>query len=221
MINALPALVLQTVVWPPTRLFLGFFTRFEVRGLEHLPKRGPVVFAANHASELDPILVPAALPFLSPLLPIIYVAKRREFYEKSGPASLIYGGFFFKLWGAYPVREGLQNYALSLSFHIAALEKGKSLLIFPEGGITPDGSIGRAHGGVAYLAWESKAPVIPIAISSTHKFSWRDMFLRRRKLSVTFLPPLRYPEIDSKKEPSAGELRAFADSVMEEIRKLV
>jgi 1-acyl-sn-glycerol-3-phosphate acyltransferase len=55
-------LVLQTSIWPITRPLFRFFIHLKVEGLENLNKLSPgVIFAANHTSELDPILVPASL----------------------------------------------------------------------------------------------------------------------------------------------------------------
>ncbi len=118
--------VLQTIVWIPTRLFLKFFFHFEVHEVENIKKlKKPVIFAVNHSSELDPILVTAALPFLSKLSPMFYTSRERTFYKKSGMSSLFYGGFFFKLWGAYPVHIGIRNYEKAMMPHIEVLNKIK------------------------------------------------------------------------------------------------
>ncbi|HEY4508626.1 MAG TPA: hypothetical protein VJJ55_03145, partial [Candidatus Paceibacterota bacterium] len=137
-------LVLQTALWPIVRPLFWFFLRLKVRGLENvLPyinctrsrdicvgggkqraedcekqcgKRG-VIFAANHSSELDPILVPASLPFLSPLMPFFYTSREQSFYKMSGWRQFFYGGFLFKLWGSHPLRSGTGNYEESLTTH--------------------------------------------------------------------------------------------------------
>ena len=202
------------------RLLLRFFADLEVHGLENLPTHGPVIFAANHESELDVILVPASLPFISLLAPMFYVAKKREFYRKTGLRSLFYGGFFFKLWGAYPVREGLRNYKFSLNMHLRMLHERKCVLIFPEGRVTPDGRIGKAHGGVAYLAWESRAPVVPVGIKSTYQISFAKLLARRQKITITFGSPKRYPDGETSKPPIA-ELRGFADGIMNDVRGII
>src|SRR3989344_2976057 len=81
-------LVLQTLIWIPTRLILKFFLRFKIQGLENLEGlKGPVIFAVNHSSEWDPVLVPAALPFLSSLGPTFFTSRERKFYEKNGLQS--------------------------------------------------------------------------------------------------------------------------------------
>jgi len=210
-------------MWLPTRLFLKLFARFDVRGLENLPENGPLIFAANHASEFDAVLLPAALPCFSSLAPIFYVAKEREFYGRNGFQALFYGGAFFKLWGAYPVREGLKNYKLALSIHTQVLSEGKCVLIFPEGNITPDGTLQPAHGGVAYLAWEAKAPVIPVAIQGTFGLTPRDVFSGRRQITVSFGMSLDANCLfgqDQTKEPNVSTFKTAAESILECNRSL-
>lgn len=194
-------LILQKAIWHATRVVLFFFCRFEVRGLENLQdiiklrsylnnKRG-VIFAANHSSELDAIVVPAALPFFSVLLPVFYVSRPREFYQTSGWRQFFYGGFFFKLWGAHAAVSGSKNYERSLAPHIKILEHGGSVLIFPEGRKTRDGNIQKeAHGGVTYLAHRTECPVVPVRIFGDFNMSLSDFFLRRRRIVVVFGAPL-------------------------------
>jgi len=213
---------LQNLIWPLVKFMLMLFARFRVRGAEHLRNiKGPVVFAGNHASEIDVILVPASFPFLSRFIPMFYVAKKREFYEKKGMVALLYGGAFFKLWGAYPVREGLKDYRLSLNIHAEILKEGKSLLIFPEGGISPDGSIKPAHGGVAYLAHAANAPIVPTYIVGTKNFSWGKFILGWYRFSVTFGAPIWPDELfPGISEPTVEDYKRAAERAMEEVKKL-
>ncbi|MDO8572508.1 MAG: lysophospholipid acyltransferase family protein [bacterium] len=186
--------ILQTLVWIPTWLVLGFFARFKVFGKENLKGLSHgVIFAANHGSELDPILVPASLNPFSPITPIFYVAREREFYEKDGFSKYIYGGFWFKLWGAYPAHTGKKDYTLSLQEHINILNAGKSILMFPEGGKTENGEVGNGKGGVAFLSHITGVPIVPVAMNGHFKMSPIDFVLRRRKISIKYGKPL-YPK---------------------------
>lgn len=183
--------ILQKAIWHATRVTLRFFCAFEVRGLENLPKKCGVIFAANHSSELDPILVPAALPFSSPLLPIFYVSRPREFYQTSGWRQFLYGGLLFKLWGSHAAITGFKDYEKSLATHLDILRRGGSMLIFPEGRKTRDGNMQtEAHGGVAYLAAHTECPIVPVRIFGDFNMTLRDFFLRKRKIIVIFGAPL-------------------------------
>lgn len=227
-------LALQTFIWPITRPLFRFFIRLEIHGIENLEKlaftdgrrqmlKNRIIFAVNHSSELDPILVPASLPFLSPFMPFFYTSRESAFYKTSGWRQFFYGGFFFKLWGAHPVRAGRQNYEESLATHIDILDKGRSVCIFPEGRTTQDGNIGReAHGGVAYLSWRTGALVVPVRIKGVFKMTLRDFLCRKRWVSVTFGAPLLPSELFTVTDeaPSLDGVKSAANRVLEAIRGL-
>ena len=146
-------LILQKLIWIPTRIALFLFGHLDVKGTENLKGiHSNVIFAANHTSELDPILLPASLPFFSHFSPIFYASRENKFYNTSGWRQHFYGGFFFKLWGAHSVYSGFGDYSKALENHMDLLAHGKNVFVFPEGQITPDGSIKEAHGGIGYLA---------------------------------------------------------------------
>ena len=194
-IYALPT-ILQRFIWPGTRAVLSFFSCFSIIGarqLENLPKG--LVFAPNHSSELDPILVPAALPFFSRHLGMFYTSREKKYYINSGWRQLLYGGWFFKIWGAYPVQTGVQNYEVSLKHHIKLLENLKSVCIFPEGKTTQTGKIGEAKGGVGYLTWRTGKPIIPVTIVGTYKMGLKDFFLRKRNITIIFGSPVYWKDI--------------------------
>ena len=96
-------LFLQKFIWIPTRLILTIFGHIKIRGLEHLkgiPSK--VIFACNHASEIDPFIVPASLPFWSRFSPLFYATRERAFYDTNGWRKYLFGGMFINAWGGYP-----------------------------------------------------------------------------------------------------------------------
>lgn len=221
-------LVLQTLIWPITRPILRFFLHLNIRGqenLESLDRSRGIVFACNHSSELDPIIVPASLPFLSPLMPMFYTSREQKFYQNSGWRRLFYGGLFFAIWGSHRLQSGKHDYAESLKTHIKILGCGKSLLIFPEGRKTRDGNLQEGHGGVAFLAIQLGTPVVPVRIAGHFRLSFLDFLLRRRRVQITFGTPLRGSDlVDSLKLDSTSmspkDYRAIASLVMNQIAKL-
>ncbi len=183
-------------------------------------KRG-VIFVANHGSELDPILIPASLPFLSPLMPMFYTSRGSEFYKNSKWRKYFYGGLLFKLWGSHSLHSGSHDYALSLATHIYLLGEGKSLCMFPDGRKTSDADIGSiAHGGVGYLAWKTRATIVPVRIIGVHQTRLGDFLLRRRKVVVIFGELFSPPFSDRSVPPSADECRTVARSIMEAVKAL-
>jgi 1-acyl-sn-glycerol-3-phosphate acyltransferase len=216
-------LILQTFIWVPIRLVLKFFVRFEIRGLDNIKNlKKPVIFASNHSSEWDPILVTAALPFLHPLLPMYYASRERSFYDKKGLESLIYGGAFFRLWGAYPVYTGLNNYKKSLVNHTKILNQKKgSLCFFPEGRKTKDGKLQSFKGGVIFLANETNTPIVPVSIKGVFKRSANEFFSRKRKVIVSFGKPLNKEDLLLKEENTPQEYTAHTEIIKSKIEEML
>lgn len=218
--------ILQTIVWPTTRFFFWIFLRLKVVGLnnlEGLPKG--VIFTLNHTSELDPILVPASLPFFSKFMPMFYVSRPREFYKNSGWRQLFYGGFFFKLLGAHSAISGYKDYGVSLSNHIHIIQRRHSLIIFPEGHKTLDGNVmvNEAHGGVAFLAEKTGLPIVPVCISGAFKMNLKDCLLRRRQVTVIFSRPVYASDVFNMAfllNDSDNRYKAAARSVLGLIAKI-
>lgn len=184
---------LQTAIWPITRPLFKFFLHLKIEGLENLKNLDPgVVFVANHSSELDPVIVPASLPFLSKFMPMFYTSRPRDFYQNSGWRQIFYGGTIFKLWGAHSVISGHKDYGVSLSRHIYIVQHGHSVLIFPEGKTTTTGNvmIEEARGGVAFLSEKTELPIIPIFIENLWRISFSDFICRRRHVRVVFGKPM-------------------------------
>ena len=169
-----PTRILQTLAWTPTRLAFNIFCHFEVRGAHNLKGINQAIFAVNHSSELDPIIVTAALNPLGRFAPLFYLSGPSENFND--PAfkwrrHLYSSKWFFRAWGAYPHSPGTRDYAHSLKYHIQILADGGSLCIFPEGGLTKTGELGLPRGGVTYLSHNCNVPIVPVAISGVYKMT--------------------------------------------------
>ncbi|MFA7249179.1 MAG: lysophospholipid acyltransferase family protein [Dehalococcoidia bacterium] len=142
-----------------TRLLVYSLTRVEVVGREHVPREGPVILVANHVHLLDPPLVSAlAGRRLHPM-------AKREIFE----VPLI--GWFFHLYGAFPVRRFSADMgALRVARNI--LRRGEAVLMFPEG--TRGTRLGSATElrpalpGSVVVAQMSHALVVPVAITGSN-----------------------------------------------------
>jgi 1-acyl-sn-glycerol-3-phosphate acyltransferase len=203
--------ILQTLIWIPTRLVFILFSRIKIYGKENLKGlKGGAIFASNHASEMDPIMIPATLTPFSPLFPMFYVSRGSDFYTTSGWRQKIYGGLFFALWGAYPAHPGRHNYEEALKNHIEILLKKKSIHIFPEGRKSKSGEISnKIHGGAAFLSWKTGVPIIPVSIKGTFQTTLARFFTGKKKYIVSFGKPL-YPKDLFKnldKEPTKEEYK--------------
>ncbi len=131
-------------------IFLGLKTE----GLHNLPETGPVIIAANHVSNWDPILVGVALP-----RPIHFMAKA-ELFQFSLLGSILKG------LNAFPVKRGTAD-RNAIRQALRHLQSGEIIGIFPEGARRKVVAKTAIHSGVAMLAIKSGAVVVPVAVSGT------------------------------------------------------
>jgi 1-acyl-sn-glycerol-3-phosphate acyltransferase len=215
----------QKILWIPVRLLLHVCAGFRIEGLENLHDlKTNAIFAANHSSELDVIFLPAALPFWSRFSPIFYVNRAGGMYDKHGFRRFLYNSSLFRLAGGQQYYPGLKDYEKSLVNHVRLVEDGKNLYVFPEGRITPNGEIGHAHGGVAYLSLRTLTPIVPMSISGHFGMTPMDFFLGRRRITVRFGRPI-FPQ-ELKAQTQVDQLadnicKAQAEAVMGRVKELI
>jgi 1-acyl-sn-glycerol-3-phosphate acyltransferase len=130
-----PEYLLRFVAWVVSRALVY---RFKVRGDEHIPVAGAAILVCNHVSFVDAVLLMAASP-----RPIRFIMDHRIF---ATPVL----GTLFRLGKAIPIAPQKETRGLRARLRGEArqvLREGDLLCIFPEGGITRDGSAGRALQG--------------------------------------------------------------------------
>ncbi len=137
--------------------------RPHVEGRHLVPKHGPIIFASNHLSFIDSIAIPVAAP-----RPVHFLAKS-AYFEGSGMSGWAQREFFTAI-GAIPVRRGAGQAALdALDQQRSLLEDGRAVALYPEGTRSLDGRLYRGRTGVAHLALQTGAPVVPVALVGTDK----------------------------------------------------
>lgn len=178
-----------------------------------------VIFASNHVSEFDPLIIVSCLPFFSHHLPLVFVAKEKSSYKNLGWRGKIYGGLSFKLMAALEAHTGLNNYKKALEHHTEALNSGRSVCIFPIGKKHLDKDTAQAKGGVSYLAATSGVPIIPIRITGIERMKSSEIWRGQRKLRVTFGEPIYFNELSGEDTPNPNKdlCEATAISLMEKI----
>lgn len=171
---------------------------FEERTTAYKNEKG-ILFAANHISEWDAVMVQSALPFGAIFLPMYYVAMTKDHYqyEKFGWRKYFYGGTFFKMLGAYPAYLGMRDYQASLVNHTELLEYGKSVCIFPEGKISVNTlKPGEAKGGIGFLAEYTMTDIIPVTLSGFERLDWKKAFmLKRPTVRIEYKPIVRIADV--------------------------
>ncbi|MFP5342096.1 MAG: lysophospholipid acyltransferase family protein [Candidatus Limnocylindria bacterium] len=143
-----------------TRLGLAGLTRVRLEGdLAAIPATGPIILAANHASNLDPIVM------ASVVLP--KVRRRFQWLGKKELFDWPILGWVARNGGVHPVdRAAADVEAFRLARRI--LDEGYVLFVFPEGTRSPDGRLQEARDGTAVLALRTDAPILPVGIAGSH-----------------------------------------------------
>ncbi len=201
--------VIKAIVKP---LMLGLY-RIRVEGLENVPKKGAAIIAANHISFLDSFFIPLVIKRRK----MTYLAKAD--YFKSWKTS-----WFFKSAGQISCeREGGSRSQQSLEIALDVLKEGKLLGIYPEGTRSPDGNLYRGRTGVARLALQSGARVIPVGLIGTDKVMPKSAKLPRLRgkiaVTVRFGKPLDFSRYAGR-EKDRLVLRSVTDEIMFEIMQL-
>lgn len=180
--------------------------RINVEGLENVPRDGNGIVAANHISFIDSFFIPMAIPRR-----VTYLAKAE--YWDSWKTK-----WFFELVGQIPVRrDNAAKARAALDAGMTVLNRGGLLGIYPEGTRSPDGCLYRGKTGVARMAAEAKAPVIPVGLIGTREIMPKEKKMPnvRGAVTIRFGKPRHAPDAE---DPMA--LRSFVDALMFDIASL-
>lgn len=170
-------------------------------GLENLDRNGTYIFAANHTSVFDILVLMGYLPYQ-----IRWMAKEELF-------RIPFFGPMMARLGHIPVnrtnpREGLE----SLKRAAARIRGGASVIIFPEGTRSEDGMVAPfKRGGFVLAAWSGR-PVAPVSISGAHRvLQTRTLKLKPGPIAVRLGRPI----------PPGGPNRAGQEKLAESVRQAV
>ena len=132
-----------------------------VRGVENVPQEGAAILASNHLAVIDSFFLPLVLD-----RDIVFIGKQ-EYFTGAGLKGRATAGFMRGV-GTIPVdRGGGKASEAALRTGLRRLADGGLFGIYPEGTRSPDGRLYRGKTGIARLALESGAPVIPVAMVGT------------------------------------------------------
>lgn len=142
--------------------------KVRVEGIEHLKGEGPYIFMSNHQGTYDIFALLGHLPFQ-----FRWLAKKELF-------SVPFFGWVMAAAGYVSVdREGTRKPVEAMNEAAQKIREGMSVVIFPEGSRSPDGSIQPFKKGGFTLAIKSKVPIIPISIIGSREI------MPKGKLTVT------------------------------------
>jgi 1-acyl-sn-glycerol-3-phosphate acyltransferase len=193
-------LLIGVLSWPLVRLLF----RYRARGVEHLPRAGGYVLAANHSSNFDPWVLGMAL---FPRRFLRFMAKSELFWFPLGP--------FIAGAGAFKVRRGQRDLeAIRTAQELA--RQGHVIAMFPEGTRRRKGlrkkRQAEAHSGAARIALGADVPLVPAAIGGTASLR------RLAPLRVVYGEPV--PTDDLRVLDPGEAARVATDRLMERIRVL-
>ncbi|MFI7549784.1 lysophospholipid acyltransferase family protein [Micromonospora sediminimaris] len=193
---------------------LRLIFRPQVEGLHHVPATGPVILASNHLSFSDSIFTPLIVP-----RKVTFVAKAEYFIGRGIKGWLT--KMFFTGTGTIPVdRSGGRAARAALDTQLKVLRAGGIAGIYPEGTRSPDGRLYRGKTGVARLALESGAPVVPVVMLNLDEIQPPGQLIPNlARVRIRFGPPLDF----SRYAGLAGDRfveRAVTDEIMYELMEL-
>ena len=160
-------------------LYLG--RRFRVVGAAGVLRRGALLVCANHASTIDPPLLPAFLPRTDS-----WSMAKAEWFDRPSPIR-----WLFTSYHAFPiVRHTADRRALRRATEV--LQEGGALVVYPEGTRIESGGMRIAEPGAGFIARSSGIPVQPVALVGTRNcFPKGARWPRRVPVEVRFGPALR------------------------------
>ena len=174
----------------------------EYVGLENIPAEGGFILASNHMKALDPMFISLGIKDRQ-----LHFMGKKELFENP-----ITKWALTKVNGFPIVRGGADSEALNYAIRIP--QEGHILGIFPEGTRSKDFKPARAKRGIALIAKEAKADVLPVAIYSA------DEMKKGTKLTIRFGKLIPFENLGFTEEDSREELKNAASYVMDEIVKL-
>jgi 1-acyl-sn-glycerol-3-phosphate acyltransferase len=194
--------------------WLRLIFRPQVEGRDNVPATGPAIIASNHLSFSDSIFMP-----LMVRRKVTFVAKAEYFTGKGLKGWLT--KMFFVGTGTIPVdRAGGRAAQAALETQLRVLRAGNLAGIYPEGTRSPDGRLYRGKTGVARLALESGAPVIPVVMLNADEIQPPGKVLPKiKRVRIRFGAPLDFSRYAAMSGDRFVE-RAVTDEIMYELMEL-
>ena len=185
-------------VWGFFKPAIALYGSPRVIGTDRLDEvEAPIIFVANHHSHADTSLLLATLP--GRLREDLSIAAGADYFFPNKLTGALSALFI----GAIPIeRKKLSK--LSIQNTLEALTEGRNLLIFPEGGRSPDGWSGKHRPGAAFLAKQSNAPVVPVYLDGTGTVLPKGKnWPTKARCAVVFGNPMRMAEGEDAKQFAA------------------
>ena len=193
-------------------LAMRILFRIEHHGMENIPAHGPLIITPNHVTYFDPFWVSVR----------IYRAVRFMAWDKIFAIPI--AGALFRWLGAFPVNLEAPEFG-AYKNALTILQKQEALMIFPEGGRSPDGTLMPFKEGAARLALKTGASILPVLVEGgEHVWSPKMLIPRPGKVMVNYLCPIAVPPTppgkrDDFEKAAAALTRQIHDALATALRK--
>jgi len=188
------------------RIILLFVTRWQIKGRENIPAKGPLLIVANHLNLADPPLLSVSLNRKT-----IFMAKEELFRTR-------FSRYFISGFGAFPVHRGrVDRKALQQAKEVLA--SGMALVMFPEATRSQDGTLQPAFPGSAMIALQNEVPILPVGILGTENLKGPFWMFRRPRITVKIGDPFSLPSLNGRIPRS--RLNEFTNTIMTHIADLL
>ena len=193
---------LRALVWPT------------VIGAENIPASGGAIVASNHLSVVDSIYLPLMVQ-----RPVTFAAKS-EYFTGTRLRDRVVGSYLRATNQLSTDRTGARAAQEMLEAALGLLSAGQLFGIYPEGTRSPDGRLYRGRTGVGFLALNSGAPVIPVAMVGTERILPPGHKVPRPgRIEIRIGEPMEFKELRGQ-PAGARQRRAVTDDVIRAIQKL-
>lgn len=169
--------------------------KVEISGLEHLSGPGPYIFAANHQSQFDIFAIQGHFPY-----DFRWLAKK-ELFEVP-----LFGHAMHRAENIPVDRAHSRQAVKSLDEAAQRIADGTSVIIFPEGTRSQDGSLLPFKAGAMVLAIKAKVPVVPVAITGSYAvMPMRSLLPRPGRIRIRIGEPFASCGYDLKQKHELAE----------------
>ena len=199
------------IFYPIAKAVVNYKFDIEWHGTENLPKEGGFMMAVNHVAGLDPISIMYITYHDHNARTLFFMAKEEFFH-------VFYVKLPLLLFGGFPVKRGTSD-RKSLDFSIRVIKEGFGLLVFPEGTRNKERTrpTTDAKAGVALIAREAKADVLPVSIHIEPRKEHYNGKGGKAKYIIRIGKLIPYEDLGLGDKPKSKELKAATKLIMEKI----
>jgi 1-acyl-sn-glycerol-3-phosphate acyltransferase len=203
------------VVWVVLYYPVSGLFKIRYRNIDRMPQRGPVIVVTNHVSHIDPFIIAKF---------VVDAARTPRFLAKESIFDVPLVGLLMRRMGQIPVRRGTVDARQSLAAAVSALERGRVIVMHPEGTVTrdPDGwpMIGKT-GAARLVTLAPDVPVLPVAQWGVQEqvdlYNKKIKLIPRPRHVISIGEPVDLSAFRDR-EPTAKTLHEMTDVLMRRLR---